>query len=190
MDRNRRMMVAAGGAGAAALLLLRHGTVAGDAAAPVDDGAVRVVRGADTVAVAGDAAVARAPDVAAWQAEIGRPLGLAAADGRRFEAAVAAVTPFVGPVRPAPSPAAGSWWGRMLAGDRSVPPPADAAKPAVLPTGVRPYAYSVLIEVRSQPAPVTDLLMAMDRPIEGLRQLFVQPAKAIAGKAMVVAYFG
>lgn len=192
MDRTRRAYLAAAGAGVGALLLFRHRGVV--AAAERSD-AVTVVRGADNLpTVTAALPAATGTDLAAWQAQVGQPIGLAAS-GRRLAATVVAVTPVARPLPPARPPAPSRFWGWFSGSDRSASAPAAAgaagtSAAASLPRGVRPYAYSVLIAVESGTAPTADTLMDLDRPIEGLRQLFVQPATAIAGKPMVVAWFG
>ena len=192
MDRARRYVVTAGGAAVAAFLLLRQRGVVASGGEGGEGGAVTVVRGSDRPAVVADgAAIASAPEIAAWQAEVGQPIALAAG-AQQFRGSVVSVTP--APRGTAVAPAASSrLWG-MFAGTAQMVAPTAAAAAAMtaarLPSGVRPYAFRVLIAIEEGPALTSDTMMALGRPVEGLRELFVQPATAVNGKSMVAAWFG
>jgi hypothetical protein len=183
MDKTRRTVLTAtatAGLGVIAYSLRQRGD------APASADGIRIVPGLE-IASAPAAASMSDPGVAPWQRLIGQRLVLSSG-GTGFAVTVAAVTALAPTVMGAvaSAPARNGFLGAFEArnGGRALP-----RKVAALPAGVRAQGFSVLFDVHSGEAPVTDMLMDLDRAVAGLSRVFVQPATAVAGVPRVIAYF-
>lgn len=183
MDTTRRTVLAATATAGLGVIAysLRQGA---DVSAPADG--IRIVPGTNAASAGAAAPAAADPAMAPWQRLVGQRMVLSSG-GTGLAVTVAAVTALAPTVMAVPAAAPGR------SGFLRTPATQNAGRvqpvAAALPAGVRAQGFTVLFDVHSGEAPVADMLMDLDRAVEGLSRVFVQPATAAAGVPRVIAYF-